>query len=89
MKENNTPKAEDILASKFNEPFADQWVYDNITDAMIEFAKIHVKVALECAAEKAKSNCGYREDEWGMNRAMFHRVDKKSILSAYPEELIE
>ena len=60
-----------------------------VEEAMIEFAKLHVKAALEAAAEKAKSNCGYREDEWGMNRAMFHRVDKDSILLAYPEELIK
>lgn len=56
--------------------------------AMIAFAKLHVKAALEAAAEKAEmkpypyngcSECG-RDDM---------DIDKKSILNAYPENLIQ
>jgi len=46
---------------------------------MIEFAKLHVRAALEAASEKATSTrLGFMS--W---------VDKPSILSSYPEELIK
>ena len=38
------------------------------------------KELLDLAAENAKTQCAYVEDEWGMNRSMLHRVDKYSII---------
>ena len=56
---------------------------DIIQKCMIEFAKLHVKAALE-AASKVKP----REDWY---RGRFHgcEVDRDSILNAYPENLIK
>lgn len=64
--------------------------FDNIPDLMIEFAKLHVKAALEAAADKAKvvddpySYCGNTGSEYPPDQV----VDKNSILNAYPENLI-
>ena len=81
MKENKIPSAESILDSKFNESFTDQWVYNNITDAMVEFAKLHVKAALDAAL---------KESLWvsGIEGVDYDDI-ADSILSAYPEELIK
>ena len=94
MKENKIPSAESILDSKFNESFTDQWVYNNITDAMVEFAKLHVKAALEAAY----NNASLKEEEFEIDEQICwnssemgdcYVLDKNSILSAYPEELIK
>ena len=55
-------------------------------DAMIEFAKLHVKAALEAAYKNGKIvNVTYSHpdsSEWDKS------IDRKSILNAYPEENI-
>ena len=63
MKENEIPSVEDYLKNSHATGMA--FNRKAIQEVMIEFAKLHVKAALEAAAEKSKSNCGYREDEWG------------------------
>jgi hypothetical protein len=52
---------------------------DAATQAMTEFAKLHVQAALEAAAENAKA----REDpkDFGTGEIW---VDKSSIIEAYP-----
>jgi hypothetical protein len=56
--------------------------FNNIPDLMIEFAKLHVKAALEAAADSSfKSSSG----DWSVQ----HTPNaKSSILNAYPENLI-
>jgi len=49
-------------------------------DVMIEFAKMHVKKALEAADKKAEDEFG--EKSWDLVN------DKNFILNAYPETLI-
>lgn len=36
--------------------------------------------AIDDASENAKTDCKYKSDEWGMNRSMYHSIDKQSIL---------
>jgi len=50
------------------------------TKAMIEFAKMHVKAALEAASEKAECT----ESMEGM-----YEVRKRTIINAYPESNIK
>lgn len=60
----------------------------SIKNAMIEFAKLHVKAALEAAAEKAEC-----EDEGTFGRDgevhEYYVVNKQSILTAYTDENIK
>lgn len=69
MKHNELPTAREFLA-KYNPP--------TIGDAMIEFARMHVKAALKSAAESEELN--FKDKYW---------VDQDSILNAYPDELIK
>lgn len=52
---------------------------DQVPEMLIEFAKLHVKAALEAAAENAETTEYYG--------ALI--IDDESILSAYPEENIK
>ena len=59
-----------------------------IQEVMIEFAKLHVKMALLAASEKAI--CENEETYGGNGESMdYYTVNKKSILNAYPENLIK
>jgi len=61
---------------------------DTIKQSMIEFAKLHVKAALEAASKKAKAiDNTYSMGGWGMKGGSVS-VSKESILTAYPENLI-
>lgn len=77
---NKIPTAEEF----FNEC---ELEYKSIEDRAIEFAKLHIKAALEAASKNAKT---YIEtyssphyDEWDAE------IDKNSILNAYPIENIK
>lgn len=59
-----------ILVNKFNT--RNYTTKSNCKSAMIEFAKLHVQLALESAAKNTK--------EWHGNHGML----KQSILNAYP-----
>lgn len=48
--------------------------------ALKEFAKLHVKAALEAASQKAKLKYSLRDDNY---------VKPESILESYPEHLIK
>jgi hypothetical protein len=71
-KDNQIPTAEQFLnrdeSGVFNEV--------DIAQAMIEFAKLHVKLALKAASENAQTEC----DEGGE----LGFVNKETILDAYP-----
>lgn len=53
--------------------------FDNIPDLMIEYAKLHVKAALEAAQQV------YRENT---NDVFLDEETKQLIINAYPENLI-
>jgi len=56
-----------------------------LMQVMIDFAALHVEAALKAAAEEAEIetyNVAYEDD-------VCTRVNKQSILSAYPKELIQ
>ena len=71
---------------------------DPYVRAMIEFAKYHVKEALETAAKKAEIGAYYRANRKGsrykkwedgesialLDTRQMHKVEKKSILESYP-----
>ena len=54
----------------------------------VEFAKLHVKAALDAAAENATSFIDIDENTH-VEGNVWSEVDKDSIRNAYPEELIK
>ena len=62
--------------------FLDKGNFNNITDMMVEFAKMHVKEALKQASEKYKMKISDNVHELDMNDDWME-VDKNSILTAY------
>ena len=91
IKAGNLPTAEEFLQehhqiSHFYSDKEEQMVCfsSDVQKAMIEFAKLHVKAALEKASEDAEV------EEWAeLNGDTGTRVDKKSILNAYPDENVK
>jgi hypothetical protein len=80
-------KAKDFLDNFIGKCYFDKSVNSYYTEAMIEFAKLHVQEALKAADEKAKTTVVDYEFElepptpiWG--------VDSDSILNAYPLDKI-
>ena len=71
--------------------------YDVIRRTMIDFAKLHVKAALEAAVEKADAGCDFgnmKASDGNLYATYAGHIGKviiikDSILSAYPEELIK
>ena len=70
------PTALELIRNKFPNHNG-IFVLRNIEEFMIEFAQLHVKAALENAAEKAKTKKEYNflGEEWN--------VDKQSILNSF------
>lgn len=58
----------------------------DIEHIMIEFAKLHVELALKLAAHKATASAYYSTDNDGTYDAKVH---KQSILTSYPLDLIK
>ncbi len=56
--------------------------FNNVTDMLIDFARLHVEEALKEASKKAKTKKIYR----GTDSSMLVKkvIDKESILNAYP-----
>lgn len=78
------PTAEEFL-KKLDEESGTTWTEDDdeICKAFIEFAKLHVKAALEAANSSTKTQ------EWIDNFInLKDRKCKKAILDCYPENLI-
>jgi len=84
-KSNVTPTAEKFLLLYPDEYYPGEvfgefaYKANVVYEAMVEFAKLHVKAALEAAARKAQ----------GYHGAGDSNVDKDSILNAYPLENIK
>ncbi len=87
---NNIPTAEEILKQYNRHPYGCtcgcEW--RNFV-AMKEFAKLHVKAALEAASEKAKYDGGGTFNNGDYLQSIPITVNKESILNAYPENLIK
>lgn len=82
MKQNKIPTAEEYL-KKLDEESGTIWTEDDdsICEAFREFAKFHVKAALEAALE---------ESPYGSSTDTVSYEDmKKTILNAYPDENIK
>lgn len=85
MKNNKIPTAEEFLLQEGailgeNDYFEDVQAY-----YLIHFAKLHVKAALEAAWDKAGLDSKYDEE----GNLLWARVNRKTILNAYPETLIK
>ena len=84
-----TPTAEEIM-QKHLDPHDCLRVskcYDMTLDAMIEFAKLHVEVALKTASQKAETKKDVAIFAEGTFTTQI--VDKDSILNSYPIENIK
>ena len=69
--------------------FFDEGNFNNVTDMLIEFAKIHVQEALKQASENATvTPIDHEEISEGSFRPIWG-VDDESILNAYPLENIK
>ena len=61
-------------------------------DMMIEFAKMHVKAALEKAANDVKQISKWGNNDYDSENPVgftYEVIDKDSILNAYPDTLIQ
>ena len=88
MKENKIPSTVEVFLKHCPDLHkdTDHVIIENIYDAMVEFTKLHVKAALEAAAENAFISYHIPTED---DDRIYKEVNKKSILSAYPEELIK
>lgn len=103
---NKIPTAKEIVKetdqySHIDDCFDKVFYSGFVESLMIEFAKLHVKAALEAAAENAKvifvPNCNKHTPYWGActNCGQYDNsdvpssdIDSDSILTAYPETKI-
>ena len=71
--------------------FFDEGNFNNVTDMLIEFAKMHVQEALKQASEKADADFTYLGDDLKEIGAEYIEVYtiRNSILNAYPLDLIK
>ena len=71
--------------------FFDEGNFNNVTDMLIEFAKMHVQEALKQSSEKADADFTYLGDDLKEIGAEYIEVYtiKNSILNAYPLDLIK
>lgn len=85
--ENKIPTAEEFIKDKLSE-IHDENIYEDllkrmfkvdVTECMIEFAKLHVEAALESATDKLPYDDKLNQDI----------LLKQEILNAYPENLIK
>lgn len=76
------PTAETILARDYAS------TKENAISAMVEFAKLHVKAALEFAAKRA-IDLHHNEAELDNNCNDYEEAAEKYITDSYPETLIK
>jgi hypothetical protein len=81
MEENKIPTASEFMEDYL--PRGINYVYPDLAEGAVEFAKLHVKRALEAAAENAKA---FHQYPWTHNEPY---VDVHSVTSAYPESNIQ
>jgi hypothetical protein len=75
------PTAEEFFRKNIDYVLSENDCKEDVENAMIEFAKLHVEAALKAAGENAHTkDVPYTEDT---------EVDKGSILNSYPLENIK
>jgi len=82
--ENNIPTAKNFLKENANEityEEGEMFAADVTPYMLITFAKMHVQAALKSALENVKVSCDSSD--------IFQSINEKSILNAYPENLIK
>ena len=94
MQSNNIPTAEEFL-STYSIEYGDSKnnsraivKASEATNALIEFAKLHVTEALEAASDKADLK-DYEEYQYGGGYITKQEINKDSILNSYPLENIK
>lgn len=91
MTDSELIKKSKLTAEQFiteNSRLKNPTVIKEVSNLMISFAKMHSKLALFYASEKAMVSPELRdfiEDSWEFG----NRIDKQSILNAYPKENIK
>ena len=84
MEHKNLPTAEEFLRKNIDYVLSENDCKEDVENAMIEFAKLHVEAALKKASKKAKII------DVGIDYAIMEFVvDKSSILNSYPLENIK
>lgn len=88
---NTIPTAEEVLNRYVtrNEWGDIVWTKGDVLDAMEEFAKLHVKAALEAACNKVTISPEWVMNDLGKEVEIYGKVDAKSILNAYPDTFIK
>ncbi len=74
------PTAEEFLRKNIDYVLSENDCKEDVENAMIEFAKLHVEAALKAASENVKTKITNRNASY---------VDKDSILNSYPLEKIK
>ena len=84
---NNIPTAEEFLNQRVYITQDDiEDVHDSVsavTEAIIDFTKLHVEAALKAASDKALMEEDWRWDGENENH-VYTGIDKDSIINAYP-----
>lgn len=89
---NKIPTADEFLDSHPMDE--NESIHDDCKRNMLEFAKLHVKAALEAVTNNAKMECNYENgrystDDYYATDYGSITIDKRSILDAYPESNIK
>lgn len=84
---NKIPTAEEFLKSKGITGDRGELRKDQLIWLLVEFAKLHRKAILEAVVDKTELDLNgcCEEEEFDCSA----QIDKKSILNAYPENLIQ
>jgi|LauGreDrversion4_2_1035121.scaffolds.fasta_scaffold194409_4 hypothetical protein len=81
MEHKNLPTAEEFLRKNIDYVLSENDCKEDVENAMIEFAKLHVEAALKAAVKNVEIK--------PMEHAGFYMVDSGSILKSYPTENIK
>jgi hypothetical protein len=81
MEHKNLPTAEEFLRKNIDYVLSENDCKEDVENAMIEFAKLHVEAALKAAVKNVEIK--------PMKHAGFYMVDSGSILKSYPLENIK
>jgi hypothetical protein len=81
MEHKNLPTAEEFLRKNIDYVLSENDCKEDVENAMIEFAKLHVEAALKAAVKNVEIK--------PMEHAGFYMVDSGSILKSYPLENIK
>jgi cytochrome c len=88
---NIIPTAEEFIKNEIGLGFKKEYptLYNNIIEQIKKFTKLHVKEALEEAANKAEITKAYQYTKPFFGSVYKERINKDSILNAYSEDNIK